>query len=755
MKNLIYIIFLGFTSILYSQNKIQGIITDQNNQTLFGVQIYIEQLHLGTTSNEDGSFSLSKIPNGKHQIVFSYLGFQTVKRNIIFPGNENKLQIVLKESIFHMDEVIVSSPFHKIQSENVMKVEYKSIKSLQKNGVSTLVQGITAIPGVEQFSTGTGIGKPVIRGLTGNRVLVYTQGVRLENQQFGGEHGLGLNEAGIESIEVIKGPASLLYGSDALGGVLYFNPEKFAMAHSTNVSISQNFFSNTLGSNTSAGVKTSTDRFKYLIRGTYNTHSDYKIPDGDRVTNTRFNEKDFKAGIGFNSDKFISEFRYNYNQSKIGLTEGIENQTNNKEPDLPFQDLNTHIFSLHNHLFLNNSKFDFDLGYIINIRKEFEDKHEHLQKSSNKAAIAKDQNDHPAIHLNLKTFTYDLKYHLPNWKKFENIVGIQGMHQSNSNFGEEILIPNAVTNDIGLFFTSLYSWNDIHSLQGGIRFDHRKLETEEHQVDHGDEIHVFEAIDRSFHNFTASLGYKTLLFDHITSRFNFASGFRAPNLAELTSNGIHHGTNRYEIGNPDLSSEHNFQSDVSFEYKNDHFEIFANGFYNKINDYIFIQPTGEIEDGFNVYQYVQNDAKLYGGEFGFHLHPHPLDWLHLESSFETVTGKQGNGDYLPLIPANKITNTIRSEFKGGDKWNDWFISLKLQSYFKQDRVSTFEEKTDGYNLLNFGLGSNLDFNKVKTTLNFNINNLLNKTYTSHLSALKVDGIPNIGRNFMFGITVHI
>lgn len=739
MKKLIYIIFLGYTSFIFSQNKISGIVTDQNNETLFGVQIYIEQLHLGTTSDEDGSFSLDKIPNGEHQLVFSFMGFQTKKENFTFPGATNEINIEMTESVFHMDEVIVSSPFHKIQNENVMKVEYKSIKSLQKNGEATLIQGITSIPGVEQFSTGTGIGKPVIRGLTGNRVLVYTQGVRLENQQFGSDHGLGLNEAGIESIEVIKGPASLLYGSDALGGVLYFNPEKFAMENKTNVSITQKLFSNTMGSNTSVGIKTSGDQFKFIARGAYNTHSDYKIPDSDRVTNTRFNEKDFKAAIGFNSNIFVSELRYNFTRSDIGITEGIAEQTTSKNTKLPFQNVDNHILSLHNHFFLNRSKFDLDLGYVYNKRQEFES----------------DANNSD-LFLKLNTFTYDLKYYLPKFKDVETIIGIQGMHQENKNFGNEILIPNANSNNVGLLSTALWEIDDSNSLQGGIRLDFNQLETEEHRIHQDDgTTKIFEAINKNYQNFTASLGYKTLLFKNIITRINLASGFRAPNLAELTSNGVHEGTFRYEIGNPNLNSEHNFQSDVSFEYKNDHFEIFVNGFYNKINDYIFIQPTGEIEDGFNVYQYVQNDAKLYGGEFGFHLHPHPLDWLHLESSFETVTGKQGNGDYLPLIPANKITNTIRSEFKGGEKWNDWFLSIKLQSYFKQDHVSTFEEKTDGYNLLNFGLGGNLDFNKVKTTLNFNINNLLNKTYTSHLSALKMNDIPNIGRNFMFGITVHI
>ncbi len=141
-----------------------------------------------------------------------------------------------------MDEVIVSTAFNKIQSQNVMKVEHESIKELQRKGTATLIEGLATIPGVSQVSTGTSIGKPVIRGLSGNRVLVYSQGVRMENQQFGDEHGLGLNDSGIESVEVIKGPASLLYGSDALGGVLYFNPEKFADANTFKANFSQKLF---------------------------------------------------------------------------------------------------------------------------------------------------------------------------------------------------------------------------------------------------------------------------------------------------------------------------------------------------------------------------------------------------------------------------------------------------------------------------------------------------------------------------------
>ena len=331
---------------------------------------------------------------------------------------------------------------------------------------------------------------------------------------------------------------------------------------------------------------------------------------------------------------------------------------------------------------------------------------------------------------------------------FEGIVGVQGMYQDNSNFGEEILIPNAITNDVGFLFTGTYDFKNNSSLQGGIRFDTRSLETEEHLVMHEDEIHVYEALDKNYENFSASLGYRASLFKFISTRINAATGFKAPNLAELTSNGVHHGSNRFEVGNPDLTSERNMQLDIALEYDSKHFEIFANGFYNYINDYIFINPTGEFEDGYAVYEYTQENANLYGGEFGFHLHPHPLDWLHLQSSFEMVIGKQDNGEYLPLIPANQFTTTLRAEYNIKKWLTSGFANVTLQNVLAQNNVSNFETASKGYNLLNFGAGGTFNVSKVHFILTLNVNNALDKSYISHLSRLKSDEIPNIGRNFI-------
>ena len=735
MKKYLHILFLLFSVVLQSQNKVSGTITNSNKQPIKGVSVYAPELHKGTSTDENGYYTLNSIPNGTVKLTFTFVGFTTQNKSVTLQEKESTLNIVLEETIFQMDEVIVSTAFNKLQSQNVMKVALESMKSLQQKGTSTLIEGLATIPGVSQVSTGTSIGKPVIRGLSGNRVLVYSQGVRLENQQFGDEHGLGLNDAGIESVEVIKGPASLLYGSDALGGVLYFNPEKFADANTFKANFSQKLFSNTLGSNSSLGLKTSSENWKFLARGSYNMHSDYKIPSGNRVTNTRYNETDFKTGIGYSNSKFSSVFRYNFNKLDLGIPEeGIASQSTNKKTTFPKQGVYNNLLSLNTIFFFHNSKLDVDFGYIANDRSEFEDI------------------DVAVLHMKLKTFNYDAKYHFPKLGKVETIVGIQGMHQTNKNSGEEFLMPDATTNDFGVFGTGNYEWK-TNVVQAGIRFDNRNIISENYGVI-GEEG-SFKAIDKTFNSFNASLGYKTNLQDDLTLRLNLASGFRAPNLAELTSNGVHEGTNRYEVGNADLKTEQNAQTDLNLEYKNSHFEFFANGFYNHINNYIYSSPTGIVIADNDFFDYIQNNAKLYGGEIGLHFHPHPLDWLHFESSFETVSGKKENGDYLPLIPANNWNNTIRTEFKIKNWLEDGFLTLNVSNTFNQKNVSGFETKSNGYSLVNIGFGGKIKFGKIAFDFNLNGNNLYNKTYISHLSRLKSDEISNIGRNIVFGVNFNI
>ena len=375
------------------------------------------------------------------------------------------------------------------------------------------------------------------------------------------------------------------------------------------------------------------------------------------------------------------------------------------------------------------------LGYTFNNRKEFEEGEEGA-----------------ALDMDLSTINYNIQYHLPKWGLWETIVGTQGMFQKNSNSGEEVLIPDANTTDFGIFATSHLHFKNNSDLQLGLRYDTRSITGDETGIV-GEEGYI-EELDNSYNSINAALGYKWEFLSNITGRINLASGFRAPNLAELTSNGVHEGTNRYEIGNQDLTNEQNIQTDVSFEYKNEHVEVFVNGFYNVVNDYIFIEPNGDNIDGNFVFVYQQQDAKLYGGEVGLHFHPHPLDWLHIESSFESVTGKLNNDNYLPLIPANSWTNTLRTEFNNGTSWlPSSYAFATLKSVFEQNNVSEFETTTPSYALFSIGLGGRIFISEQPVDIRLSGNNLFDKDYISHLSRLKVDGIGNIGRNINLGVSL--
>ena len=723
---------------------VKGTITgSETNEPLEQVSIYFPQLEKGTITNESGAYEINNLPKGNFKIIISYLGFQTYSRTIEITESITSLSISLVPSAIEMEEVIVSTPFHKLQRENVMKVERANVQELRARGSINLSDGITNIPGVESVSTGVGIGKPVIRGLSSNRVLTYTQGIRLENQQFGDEHGLGISDSGIESVEVIKGPASLLYGSDALGGVLYLNPERFAIPNKAEGDINLNYFTNTQGLSGNAGFKTSSEKLKFLLRGSATSHVDYEGGDGVRVTNSRFKEYDLKTGLGYQYENFNTELRYNYNDAELGIPEEIGEQTTERTAVEPYQEITSHILSSKSNFYFKNSSLQAIIGFTQNDRKEFEE-----------GGVEGGEEGPPALDMKLRTLSYNVQYNLPKLGNLETIVGIQGMNQKNENFGEELLIPDATTNDIGILATSHLHFTNNSDLQMGIRYDQRAIDGDENGV-LGEEGYI-APLDRSFNSFNLALGYRISLLKELTARINLASGFRAPNLAELTSNGVHEGTNRFEIGNPDLNNEQNFQTDLSLELKNDHLEVFINGFYNVISDYIYLEPNGEFVDMDAVFLYLQQDADLFGGEIGLHYHPHPLDWLHIESSFATVNGRQGDGEDLPLIPANNWTNTLRFEFNDNEKViRSSYGFVTLQSYFEQNRVSSFETPTPGYNLLNLGLGTKISWSGQEIGLRISANNLLDENYISHLSRLKPDGISNIGRNISLGVSIPL
>ncbi|NQY67231.1 MAG: TonB-dependent receptor [Flavobacteriales bacterium] len=707
------------------------------------VQVYFVDLKTGTTTNEQGVFHIEHFKQKNIHLQLSFVGYDVVD-NIINTDSTKEQTFYMLPGHIGLDEVVVSAPNGRLQGENIVNIDHKKISELQETSPLNLAEAISTIPGVDQTSTGSGIGKPVIRGLSGNRIITYAQGIRIENQQWGDEHGLGVGDVGIESVEVIKGPASLLYGSDALGGVLYFIDERYA-SHNTVEGFAQSkFLLNTLGAQNNAGFKIHKGSLKFNLFGTYTSHADYQVPSFSRVLNTRFDEHNIKSSFGFNTKNWISNIRYSYLKNNFGIVEdGTFSEETHRNFESLYQSIENQNLSFDNVIFTGKSNINLTLGYINNYRKEFEEEdHGHGHSHTNHSE------DEHALGLKLSSYTYNLKWYSASYKdQFDVVIGTQGMLQNNLNDGEEVLIPDASTNDLGAFVLGNLKLNKLQ-LQSGIRADVRSIDTKEMITEES----IFSALKSTYTGFTFSGGavYK---LNKIKYRANISSGFRAPNTTELLSNGVHHGTNRFIRGDVNLISERAIQSDFSFDYQHEHLTFSINPFFNSIQNYIFLIPTDTIIDGSPVFKFEQTNALLYGGEVGLHYHPHKVHWLHIESNLSTVFGEDKIGNRLPLIPQTKISSTLRAEFKHKKKVHFKNIFVNHIYRFDQNRIGIFETVSANYTLLNAGLNIEIHTKSNPIEITTGVKNMLNINYIDHLSRFKTLGIQNQGINFYIGLKI--
>ena len=737
-KLFIAILFIHFTA--FSQ-IISGVVKDkQTQQYLLGVNIYNLETKKGTVTDENGKFHIQLNKKGIYKLQFSYVGYATVVKTIDLNSDSLFITLEMQPSVIEAKEVVVSAAYQSSQNEIPIPIKKASSEELTESGDVNITTALSKIPGVNAVSTGVSIGKPQIRGLSYNRVLVYAMGIPIDNQQWGDEHGLGITGLGIDGVEIIKGPASLIYGADAMGGVLHFIDEKPAKMNSVEGKVSQEYYTNTNGTNSLISFKTAQKNIRFGLGASFKNHADYKQGNGVRVTNTRFQNTALKGTFGFVLKNWISDWNYAYNQAALGIPEEISFQNIDKNLLAPNQLVTDQILSSANTFFVKKHKVKLNLGLLSNVRKEFEEQAFDVQ-------LFRPFKDSAALSMQLQTANYDLKWYFPAINNWEIILGSQGKVQQNNNFNnEEYLIPDANVSQNGFFGLFKYS-KDVFSFLGGIRYDMKSIQSYE-MGEQGEEGYI-PALDLTYSNVNGSAGISYQLSEKTTVQFNVASGFRAPNLAELASNGIHEGTFRYEIGNPNLKVEQNLEPDLIAEYNGKHVSFSATGFYNRIFNYIYLSPTDLIIEDTKVYTYLQNNAALYGGEITVDVHPHPYDWLHTEINFSTVTGKTDEGAYLPRIPANHLSITFKAKGNAVGRWSDLYLSVTPDYYFPKNQVAQNETFTPDYLLLNAAIGG-----KYSEKLQWFISgqNLLNKQYVSHLSRLKYDGIGNMGRNITFGLT---
>lgn len=734
--------FLFIISIYYplqGQNIITGKIIDQKQNPISGVQVFISEVNKGTISDSLGYFKLNNLPNGKFKIQFSALGYKNRIENVYLKGEPVTLNhIVMEESILELEEIVVSGIINATQHENAVKIDVLKMQPGEIKNTPSFTEMIAKVPGVSMISKGSGVTKPVIRGLSMNDILTLNNGVRFENYQYSSHHPLGIDEFGIEDVEVIKGPASLLYGSDAIGGVINFIKEKPAPIGNIMGDYNLQLFSNSLGYNNNIGIKGSSKKFFGGIRVGQKNHADYLQGGGTFVPNTRFNEISLKTNAGF-TDK-IGSFKifYDYNNEKIGLVEdeAVEQiSKRGRKNEIYYQEFNTHLLSSQNKLYFGNLKLNVNAAYQTTELIHFGDVNVY------------------ELQMKLSTLTYETKLYLPSNSKSDYILGFQGFNQKNTNLNdrETILLPDASTNNYAGYAFIQHTFGNKFTLQSGLRYDYKTISTED-VGSPSDSISYRPAINKNYGSFSGSVGYTYQLSDNLILRNNVATAYRTPNLAELTSKGEHEL--RFEVGDENLVPENSIETDISLHWHKNHFIFDIAGFYNIVNNYIFITPTNDTTtNGMHIYRYKQANSYLYGGETGLHIHPTHLEWLHFETNFSYVVGKQKDGNFLPFIPAHRLNFEIRLEKQSLLFLKNTYISINTHTAFKQNNPAPDETPTKGYSIMDMGLGGNIVVGKQEVFVGISVNNIMDTKYIDHLSLLKEVGFYNPGRNFTFYIKI--
>lgn len=785
-----------------AQNSLTGIITDKNtNAPLIGALVYIPDLKQGASTNANGQYTIDNLPQGSFLVEVRYLSYNTLVKTIKIQDQTTQ-NFTLEEAVAEVQEVVVTgvSKATEMRQNPVPAIIVPKNIMLQQ-GNTNIIDAIARQPGINQITTGAAISKPIIRGLGYNRVVTLNNGLRQEGQQWGDEHGIEIDEYSIDRVEVIKGPGSLMYGSDAMAGVINLLAPKPV----DNGKIIGQLLTNYQTNNGLWGISGMTagniNGINWLARASSKQAAAYTNRYDGRVFNSGYNELNFSGMVGINKKWGYTHLSVSTFNQNIGMVEGerdslgnfireiavndstVEEETitnnaaNTYTLYVPRQQVNHYRASLQNLFILGKSRLGLNLSYQQNHRKEFGNVFEP---------------DNYELYFFLQTLTYDIKYYLPEINGWETTIGIGGMQQQNQNKGEEFIIPAYKLFDFGAFALTKKSFGKLN-LTGGLRYDVRTLNSEALYLD-ADEKPVptpdantetrFAAFTRNFNNLTGSIGGTYTLSKKLLLKLNFAKGFRAPNMAELASNGKHEGTLRYEYGNTQLKPETSLQADLGINYTAEHITIDAAVFRNHIQNYIYQQKLRAVDGSDSIvdpndptltYQYTQGNATLTGGEISIDFHPHPLDWLHFQNTFSYVQGVNNSATndsskHLPFMPPAHYQAELRASFKkAGKHLSSPYAFVQYDVYFDQNKILSengTEIPTAGFQLLNAGIGAAINNTKGNTLFNIYIsaNNLLDVGYQNHLSRLKYaaqnpitgrNGVFNMGRNISIKLTVPL
>ena len=785
----------------FSQNSITGKIThNDNSEGVVGAAIFIPELRVGATSDVNGDYKISKLPQGTFTVQVSYVSHRTVVQKVLIVG-ETTQNFVMDNSATQLEEVIVSGSATKtIIKESPIPITAISQVQLLRNSATNLIDAVAKSPGMSQVTTGAGLSKPIIRGLGFNRVITMHDGVRQEDNQWGEEHSIQIDEYSIDRYEIIRGAGSLMYGSDGLGGVLSVISPRPVEEGKIIGRVLSNYQTNHNLVAVSAQVAGNKNGFVWLLGASSKSSQNYRNANDGRVYSSNFSDPmNLNGFVGFNKKWGYSRIHFlrTFQQYNIIIgtrdTQGkfttasilpngdvVDRTVTNDELEnrdfIPFNSQNLVNSKLSwNNLFnfKNGASLSAIVSYAQNRRAEYADVTRPLQAQ---------------LDLFLRTSYYDVRYNFVPINNWEINIGTNGMFQSLDNKGYQALYPNYTLFDNGLFAFAKKSYERL-KISGGLRYDVRVLDIGKLYIDKDDAFQVitqgpnserFSGINNTYQNVSASIGAVYNLTEKLAVRVNGSRGFRAPTVPELSSNGVHAGTFRYEIGNLKAIPEVAYQGDLGLTYENKSWYIDFSIFQNSIQNYTYserVQNKSGRDSLFNgdipVFRYTQGNARLRGLEGTVTYNPQSARWFSITQTYSAVFGdnlaaKSDEAKYLPFMPPPRWISQFKfTKDRYKNNLRNLYLTIDIEANQRQDRfLAAFntETATSAYTLVNMSFGGDIVRKSKKTlcSVYFSANNIFDIAYQAHQSRLKyLDqnsatgriGVFNMGRNISMKVVV--
>ena len=785
------------TGVNSTKTSLSGIISDKKTgETIVGAVLYIPDLQTGTTSDDKGRYKLDNLPRTKVLVQITFVGYRTVIETVDLEKLSVK-NFEMEYAATEMNEVVVTGLSKAAEQKRTpTPIAVVPKLALLQSASTNIIDALATQPGVSQVTTGTGISKPVIRGLGYNRVVVVNDGIRQEGQQWGDEHGIEIDEFSVNKVEILKGPASLAFGSDAMAGVVNMISAPTLSEGKIDGNISTNWQTNNGLFGYSADLAGNKRGLVWDLRYSHKQAHAYRNKYDGFVFNSGFRENALSGLLGLNKSWGFSHLILSIYNFTPGIVEGqrdsltgrflkaiesngntgsdiaSDNDFKSYTPFTPYQKIHHYKAALNSSFIVGKGDIKSTIGFQQNQRQEYAD-----------VLTPREY----GLYFLLNTLNYDVRYNLPEKKNLDISFGINGMQQVSANKGAKFLVPEFNLFDIGVFSILKKSFGRF-DFSGGLRYDTRTehgmdlyVNTQGAKVDlpGAGSIHQFIGFKTTFTGVSGSIGATMQISKTLFTKLNISRGYRAPNIDELGSNGVHDGTVRYEIGDPSLKAESSMQFDYALGLNTEHLSAEVDIFNNAIDNFIFsrklssIAGGDSITNGYSSFKFVAGNAHLLGGEIRFDVHPHPYDWIHFENAFSYVQAVLRNqpesSKYLPFTPPAKFQTGLRVDIKRVALFmRNAYLKFDVENYFTQNKYyAAFgtETRTLGYTLLNMGFGA--DFAGKKRTLcslYLSANNLTDNAYQSHLSRLKYlpknyatgrTGVYNMGRNISFKLIIPV